>query len=122
MAISLSFTNVSIWLKIRGEVSRNEVSEGIFQAVADQRFVVGSYLVLDLQDTKTDFSSADIQFFVLVFKGIRRKLSSPIIAIVSDSLHYGLMRMLQSYADSRSFEVKIFKREKEAIEWLSLSS
>ena len=118
MAISHGFTDGSIWLKIRGEVSRKEISEGIFHAVADQRFVIGRYLVLDLQDTKTDLSSDDIQFLVLLLKGIREKLSTPIISIVSDAFHFGLMRMFQPYAESCGFEVKIFKEEREAIEWL----
>jgi hypothetical protein len=120
MAISHVFANAAIWLKISGEVSRQEVSEGIFQAITDERFTTGSYLVIDLQETQTNFSSNDLRFLATFLKELGEKISSPIIATVSDSLHFGLMRMLQVYAESCGFEVKVFHKEKEAIEWLSL--
>jgi hypothetical protein len=120
MAISHVFANAAIWLKISGVVSRQEVSEGIFQAITDERFTTGSYLVIDLQNTQTNFSSNDLRLLASFLKELGAKISSPIIATVSDSLHFGLMRMLQVYAESCGFEVKVFHQEKEAIEWLSL--
>jgi hypothetical protein len=118
MAISYKFTKGTIWLKVRGEDSLQDLSEGIFQAMADEKFGDGKSLVLDLQDTKADFSSADLRFLASFLEEKKGKLFSPILAIVSDSLHFGLMRMLQTYAESYGFELKIYKEEQEAIECL----
>ncbi len=120
MPISHSFTNGSIWLKISGEVSHKEVSNIIVQAMAEQRFAVGGFLVLDFQNSKTNLSTDEIQVLVSLLKGFRENFTSPILTIVSDPLHFGLMRMLQSYAENHGVEVKIFKEAKEAIKWLPI--
>jgi hypothetical protein len=120
MAISHGFANAAIWLKISGEVTRQEVSEGIYQAITDERFITGSYLVIDLQDTQTNFSSGDLRLLATFLKDLGERISSPIIATVSDSFHFGLMRMLQVYAESCGFEVKVFTQADRAVEWLSI--
>ena len=118
MAISYKFKQGTIWLKVRGEDSLQNLSEGIFQAMADERFGAGKYLVLDLQDTKANFPSNDLRFLASFLEGKKEKLFSPILAIVSDNLHFGLMRMLEAYTESYGFELKVFKEEQEAFNCL----
>jgi hypothetical protein len=121
MAISRNFRNGSIWLKLSGEVSRRDLSEGILQAMADERFVESRFLILDFQDSKTDISSDDIQSLVSLLKGITDTISPPILTIVSDGFHFGLMRMFQSHAENSGFEVKILMDEKKVMQWLAVA-
>jgi hypothetical protein len=97
-------------------VSRKEIRKGVFQAMADQRFVAGRFLMLDFQDTKANFSSDNVRVLAPLLEGIRENFSPPLIAIVSDSSHYGFMRMLQLYAEPRGCEVRIFTKEQASTE------
>jgi hypothetical protein len=116
MTITYRFRNGSLWFKISGKVSRQDISTGISQAIADERFVVGWYLVLDLQESETNLSPDDVQILVSFMRDIREKFSSPIVSLVSNNFHFGLMRMVQIYAELRGIEMKIFRNQKEAIE------
>jgi hypothetical protein len=117
MPISCNFTNDATWLKMIGQVSRQDFFEGLLQAITDQRFVAGRYLVLDFQVDSGDLSTADLRYFAFQLATTKEKFSLPIICIVSDDLHFGLMRMLETFSSTMGLEVKIFRNERDVLKF-----
>ena len=97
------------------QVTQQEFSDGLFEAIAEQRFVAGRYLVLDFQGYHEHLSSEELRFFASQLVGIKERFSQPVICIVSDSLHFGLMRMLDAFSSTLGFEIKIFRNERDAL-------
>lgn len=118
MPITYSFVHDAIWLKVRGGPLFQEFSESIHQAMADEEFLEGMPLVLDLQYFTRSPSSADIRARVVFLKAHAEKISSTVVIIVSSTLHYGLSRMFEIQAEQNGLEVEIFKDEDKACEWL----
>jgi hypothetical protein len=118
MPITYSFVHDAIWLKVRGDALPQEFSEAIDKALADEEFVVDRPLVLDLQYYSRSPSTEDIRARVMYLKTLEDKISGTVIVIVSSTLHYGLSRMFEIFAEQNGLEVEIFKGEDKARQWL----
>lgn len=118
MPITYSFVHSAIWIKVNGGALSQEFSETIHQAMADEQFLAGMPLVLDLQDFTRSPTPIDIRARVVFLQAIAEKISSTIGIVVSNTLHYGLSRMFEIQAEQNGLEVEIFKDEEKAREWL----
>lgn len=118
MPITYSFVHEAIWLKVRGDALPQEFSEAIQNAIADEEFVVNRPVVFDLQYYSRSPSTQDIRARVMYLKSLEGKLSGTVVVIVASTLHYGLSRMFEIFAEQNGLEVEIFKEEDKARQWL----
>jgi hypothetical protein len=118
MPITYGFVHDAIWLKVRGDALPQEFSEAIDNAMADEQFIVNRPLVFDLQYYSRSPSTGDLRSRVMYLKTLENKISGTIIVIVSSTLHYGLTRMFEVFAEQNGLKVEIFKEEDKARQWL----
>lgn len=118
MPITYSFLHNAVWLNISGHVLPAEFSEGINQAIADDRFVLRMILVFDLRDYTRIASTKDLQARAKFLGSLRNKISSTLAILISSDYRYGLARRFEPYAEQNGIEVEVFREEVQVIEWL----
>jgi hypothetical protein len=116
--VTYSFLGNAVWLKFSGDDLSAEFSEGVYQAIADERFVAGMHLVFDLRDYTRIPSAEDLQTRAKFLRGMRDKISSTVVILVSSDYRFGLARRFEAYAEQNGIEVEIFREKDQVIEWL----
>jgi hypothetical protein len=118
MPVTYSFLQNAVWLNVSGHVLPAEFSEGINQAIADDRFAVRMILVFDLRDYTRIASAKDLQARAKFLGALNNKISSTLVILVSSDYRFGLARRFEPYAEQNGIEVEVFREEDQLIEWL----
>ena len=107
---------------LEGPVPLEGLVEGIDRMLSDPDFRAGMDILVDMQRHVHQASGADMRRLgdaltsrLEYLKGTR------LAAVVSKTVSYGMIRMLQAFVDGAPFQVGVFYTPEEAKEWLGLS-
>ena len=101
-----------------GVMTLDEIEKAFIDALADPSFARGQGIIVDVTGSESDRTHDEIRQFA-VFLGERRaEMGNRMAIVVSDSLHYGLGRMLSVYAEFQHLDVAVFRQFEDAIQWM----
>jgi len=102
----------------RGNFEFQESSETMISVSRDPRYVPGMTLHLDLCDMEFVPTPDETWRLALVFRSLKKSLTGKIAISVSNPLHYGLARIVATYAGIGGIRIKPFMAAEEAYQWL----
>lgn len=107
---------------VRGEVDLAEFMAGLEEAINHPDCGPGMKSLTDLREYVPQVTSGDIKHiaeYLLRDVGARRGMDAAVV--VSQTVSYGMMRMLQTIADTPAFRISVFYDLDEAKEWLGVT-
>ena len=107
---------------LEGPVRLEGLVEGIDRMVNDPGFHTGMDILVDMQRHVHQASSADMRGLAGALTSRSEYLKGTrLAAVVSKTVSYGMIRMLQTFVDGAPFQVGVFYSPEAAKEWLGLS-
>jgi hypothetical protein len=119
VSVSYHIQENLIYLESVGIFHIDEYKSELQKAAADPAFRAGMRLLIDERQCCNNRSSGEIGECVRALESLRGRVSAMIGIVVSDSLHYGLARMLSTYADENGLRVEVFTNLEDAQQFLS---
>lgn len=119
MSVSHHIQKHLIYLELVGIFHIDEYKTELQKAAADPAFRTGMRLLIDERQCANNWSSGEIGKCVRALESLHGRVSSRIGIVVSDSLHYGLARMLSTYAEENGMRVEVFTKLEDAQQFLS---
>ena len=121
MSHTYRFEDGLLVIKVSGECYIEELKSAILEAFADPDFCSGIFPLIDIREVASlPSASTEIQDFVRFFGTVKEKLSPRMAFVVNSLGHYGVARMLSTYAHLRNNQdIKVFYNIDEARRWLS---
>ena len=111
-----------VFADIDGCVSVEEVRADLLDVITDQVHLGGVSALIDFRAVTTLLSPADLRSLATEVRKLTRAQGKQRCAslVQSDAL-FGLMRMLETYSDEASVEVRAFRDRDDAVDWLNTS-
>ena len=121
ISIAIDEKNDLIIRTIKGLVSTQELIDSIEYTLKLPSFHQGMKSLTDLSEATHHTNSEDIKKIAeLLIKHSEKLVGGKAAVVVSRIVSFGMMRMLQSYADDSPLEISIFYSVEEAKHWLGL--
>ena len=107
-------------MRLRGAYGFEEWFDALDQALDDLHGHAARALLCDMTDAAglTERSPADMQRGVTLMKSRGAHFSYRAAAVASGDLHYGLMRMAEAFAFPSELQIRVFRAEERAWDWL----
>lgn len=102
----------------RGNFEFQESSEAMIRVTRDARYRPGMTLLLDLREMDFVPTPDETWRLALVFRSLKKSLTGKIAISVASPLHYGLARIVSTYAGVSGIRIKPFLDGDEALQWL----
>ena len=118
MPISYHFSNKTIWVTLIGQYSLDEMRQVAAKILHDPAFTDDVNLLLDARQSTVNPPLAEIKDRVTFLKSVVQHRPGRIAIVVSDTLRYGLTRMLTIYAQMEGLKITAFMNLEQAREWL----
>ena len=111
-------------LSTEGDYTKAELEQAIALATADPRFRPGTALLFDSRLSTAVPSSADVQWRIKWAASLPRKGFSSRIGIITrdEAFRVGIGRQISASVESRGVEMRVFKDEEVALEWVTPSA
>lgn len=123
MAVTYTFQGSIVRMDFVGVYSSQDIIDTFDKALADPDFPGNARLLLDVtcSESLAERSVDDLRR-VAEYYGQRAERAGRRCAILAQSdVHFGLMRMAVVFTEAYDAEVRVFKVEDEAVQWLNRS-
>jgi hypothetical protein len=120
MAVSYSFDDRFIHLRMAGAYTTADVRHTLEQALADPECGQRDGMLFDLteSDSLNQRTPADIQEMARFLAGHSKRFGARLAMVAPSDFAYGLMRMGGVIAEAFGAEPKVFRTNDEALGWL----
>jgi len=106
---------------IEGPVALGGFIQGLEELVGHPQFAPGTDVLVDLVGHVHQTTSADIRSLAQALMDESERLAGTRLAVaVSQTVSYGMVRMLQTFLEDAPFDVAVFRDLQEAKEWLGV--
>ncbi|MEP0821403.1 MAG: hypothetical protein HRF44_01010 [Ignavibacterium sp.] len=102
-----------------GQFDFKQAADALIAVTRDSRFVPGMALHLDVRKMEFVPTPDESWKLALTLRSLRKTLTGKVAVSVSAPLHYGVARVISTYAAVGGIRMKPFLQEHEAIEWLT---
>jgi hypothetical protein len=109
LPISYQFFDKTIWVTLSGQYSYGEIEQASSRILNDPAFTDDMNLLLDARQVAVNPTLAEVKARAMFLKSVIQKRPGKIIIVVSDTLRYGLARMLSIYARIEGVKVEVFR-------------
>lgn len=122
MPIFFQFSDNTICITLSGQYSIEDGKQ-VYQAILkDPRFREGMNLLFDANQSAANPGLDEIRDRVAFLKSVVGHTSGRIAVVVSDTLRYGLVRMISIYGEMEGLNIQAFKELEKAQLWLESES
>lgn len=101
-----------------GNFDFHQHSETLMSMVRDARYKPGMTVHLDLRSMEFVPTPDETWRLALVFRSLKKNLTGKIALSVSNPLHYGLARIVATYAGVAGIRIRPFMAVEEGMDWL----
>lgn len=106
---------------VEGVVSLDDIKDAVSDALSGPSFTESTGTIVDISASSSDRTHQEVRQLAVFLGEHRAQLGSRLAFVVSDSLHYGLVRMFSAYAEFQHLIVEVCSTLDEAIQWMGLS-
>lgn len=119
MTTSYSIEQKILSFVFTGRHDLREDMEALSDALDEPNFVDGSDLLLEVTPSAEPWTSDEVLTWADYLVACKGRIGERCAIVVSNTLHYGLARMISAYADGSGVAVRVFRERATAMRWLS---
>ncbi|GJQ19965.1 MAG: hypothetical protein HBSIN02_03200 [Bacteroidia bacterium] len=102
-----------------GSFDFKQAVDALLAVTRDSRYAPGMALHFDVRKMEFVPTPDESWKLALTLRSLRKTLTGKIAVVVSAPLHYGVARVISTYAAVGGIRMKPFLKEQEAIDWLT---
>ena|ERR1051326_3749885 len=122
MPISFQFSGKTIWVTLTSQYSLDDMKYTSSLILNDPAFTEDMNLLLDARQSTVNPTLSEIKQRAAFLRSVAHGKAGSIAIVVSDSLRYGLTRMLSIYAQMEGLNIEAFMDIEQARRWLEPAS
>lgn len=119
MPITTEFGDKFVHIRLSGRYTFEESLERIEGVVDDERFVEGMNMLIDVTGSDETRTSHQMEELAARIGAMKIHIGNRVALCVKQAHHYGLARMLSTFAIRFGMRYQVFLDAHEAREWLS---
>jgi len=124
MPVSYSFNGNILRMEVEGHYPPDAIIDAFEKALADPAFPPSNARLLlnvNRSESLAERSVEDLRRVVAHFARMADRVGRRCAIVAEADLLFGLMRMAEAFAAMHDTEVRVFKKEEEAVSWLAHS-